>query len=74
MAAANSSSCGYSEASQGQNPDWQRHNPQKTQLSPSDLELRSAHCMQTQSEKEPVQAMNLKMYDSQTNFYYFYSV
>uniref|UniRef100_A0A8C1ZSY3 Leucine-rich repeats and IQ motif containing 1 n=1 Tax=Cyprinus carpio TaxID=7962 RepID=A0A8C1ZSY3_CYPCA len=61
MAAANSSSCGYSEASQGQNPDWQRHNPQKTQLSPSDLELRSAHCMQTQSEKEPVQAMNLKI-------------
>ncbi|KTF77192.1 hypothetical protein cypCar_00005519, partial [Cyprinus carpio] len=49
MAAANSSSCGYSEASQGQNPDWQRHNPQKTQLSPSDLELQSAHCMQTQT-------------------------
>ncbi|XP_016408355.1 leucine-rich repeat and IQ domain-containing protein 1-like [Sinocyclocheilus rhinocerous] len=70
-AAGNSSSCGYSEASlsQGQSPkkqlqhtaDWQKHNPQKIQLSPADLELRSAYCMQTQSEKEPVQALNLKI-------------
>ncbi|XP_058607099.1 leucine-rich repeat and IQ domain-containing protein 1 isoform X2 [Onychostoma macrolepis] len=68
-AAANSSSCSYSEASlsQGQSPemrlqhtaDWQKH--KKTQLSQADLELRSADCMQTQSEKEPVQALNLKI-------------
>lgn len=79
-AAANSSSCSYSEASlsQGQSPemrlqhtaDWQKH--KKTQLSQADLELRSADCMQTQSEKEPVQALNLKMYDSHTIFSYFY--
>ncbi|KAL1256952.1 hypothetical protein QQF64_012497 [Cirrhinus molitorella] len=58
--AADSSSCGYSEASQGQSPekqlqhtsDWQKHNPQKPQLS---------DCMQTQSQKEPVQALNLKI-------------
>ncbi|XP_026086463.1 leucine-rich repeat and IQ domain-containing protein 1 [Carassius auratus] len=63
LAAANSGSCGYSEASlsTGQSLDWQRHNPQKTQLSPSEPELPSAHCMQTQSEKEPVQAPNLKI-------------
>ncbi|ROL43349.1 Leucine-rich repeat and IQ domain-containing protein 1 [Anabarilius grahami] len=67
-ATAYSSSCSFSEASlsQGQCPekqprhtaDWQ--NPQKTQLSQSDLELQSADCMETQSEKEPVQALNLK--------------
>ncbi|KAK7160353.1 hypothetical protein R3I93_008103 [Phoxinus phoxinus] len=68
-AAACSRSCRFSEASfsQGQSPekqprhtaDWQ--NPQKTQLSQSDLELRSADCMETQSEMEPVQALNLKI-------------
>ncbi|XP_067245341.1 leucine-rich repeat and IQ domain-containing protein 1 [Chanodichthys erythropterus] len=67
-ATAYSSSCSFSEASlsQGQSPekqprhtaDWQ--NPQKTQHSQSDLELQSADCTETQSEKEPVQALNLK--------------
>lgn len=82
-AAACSRSCRFSEASfsQGQSPekqprhtaDWQ--NPQKTQLPQSDLELRSADCMETQSEKEPVQALNLKMYDSHTHYFsYFVAV
>lgn len=76
-ATACSRSCRFSEASfsQGQSPekqprhtaDWQ--NPQKTQLSQSDLELRSADCMETQSEKDPVQALNLKMYDSHTQYF-----
>ncbi|XP_067276448.1 leucine-rich repeat and IQ domain-containing protein 1 isoform X2 [Pseudorasbora parva] len=65
-AAACSSSCKFSEASSspGQSPEKQpRHtadlqNPQKT---PSDLELRSADCMERRSEKEPVRALNLKM-------------
>ncbi len=75
-AAANSSSCSYSEASlsQGQSPemrlqhtaDWQKH--KKTQLSQADLELRSADCMQTRSEKEPVKALRLKMYDTHNIF------
>ncbi len=75
-AAANSSSCSYSEASlsQGQSPemrlqhtaDWQKH--KKTQLSQADLELRSADCMQTRSEKEPVKALRLKMYDTHIIF------
>lgn len=80
-ATAYSSSCSFSEASlsQGQSPekqprhtaDWQ--SPQKTQLSQSDLELQSADCTETQSEKEPVQALNLKTYDSHTQ-YFSYSV
>lgn len=75
-AAANISSCSYSEASSshGQSPemqlqhtaDWQKH--KKTQLSQADLELQSADCMQTHSEKEPVQALKLKMYDTHTIF------
>lgn len=78
--AAYSSSCSFPEASlsQGQSPekqpqhtaDWQ--NPQKTQPSQSDLELQSTDCMETQSEKEPVQALNLKMYDSHTQYFSYF--
>ncbi|XP_050990423.1 leucine-rich repeat and IQ domain-containing protein 1 isoform X2 [Labeo rohita] len=64
-AAANCSSCGCSETSQGQSPetsaDWHKDNLQKTKLSQSDIKLWSADCVQTQSEKEPVQAPNLKI-------------
>ncbi|XP_051726936.1 leucine-rich repeat and IQ domain-containing protein 1 isoform X2 [Ctenopharyngodon idella] len=66
LAAAACSSFSEASLSHGQSPekqprhtaDWQ--NPQKTQLSQSDLELHSADCMETQSEKEPVQALNPK--------------
>lgn len=78
-AAANCSSCGCSETSQGQSPetsaDWHKDNLQKTKLSQSDIKLWSADCVQTQSEKEPVQAPNLKMYDSHTQYFsYSYSI
>lgn len=76
LAAAACSSFSEASLSHGQSPekqprhtaDWQ--NPQKTQLSQSDLELHSADCMETQSEKEPVQALNPKTYDSHTHFSY----
>ncbi|XP_056117377.1 leucine-rich repeat and IQ domain-containing protein 1 [Rhinichthys klamathensis goyatoka] len=60
-AAACSRSCRFSEASfsQGQSPEKQPRHTADWQN--SDLELRSAECMETQSEKEPVQALNLKI-------------
>ncbi|XP_043119819.1 leucine-rich repeat and IQ domain-containing protein 1 [Puntigrus tetrazona] len=58
VAAANSSSCSYFEASlsHGQNTEMHLRDSADCQ---KQFELQSADCVQTQSEKEPVQALNL---------------
>lgn len=79
LTTAFSGPCAFPKASLSENPgkqhlltrDWHKHNPQKT--SNPHLTLQSADCIETQSEKEPVQALNLKMYASQT-LYFFYVV
>ncbi|XP_073786029.1 leucine-rich repeat- and IQ domain-containing protein 1 isoform X2 [Danio rerio] len=64
-----SSPCVFPKASLSENPEkqhpltrnWHKNNPQKTPNPQSHLELQSADCIETQSEKEPVQALNLKI-------------